>query len=73
MNQVCHAIHCGACRGVVGTLAFVQFRSGYELGIGGLSEDMAGGALEDMEDDFGMVAEAMVDLLLMEDIINGSP
>jgi hypothetical protein len=34
---------------------------------------MAGGTLEDMEEDFGMAVEAMVDILLLEDIINGSP
>lgn len=43
------------------------------LGIDDLSENVVDGALEDMEDVFGVPAEAVVDLLLLEDVINGSP
>lgn len=46
---------------------------GYELGIGDLSKDVAGGALDGMEDDFGMATEDVVDLLPLTDVINGSP
>lgn len=38
-----------------------------------MSVDAAGGALEDMENDFGVAAEALVDLVPLEDVINGSP
>lgn len=73
LNRVCQVVHRGARYGVAGALAFVQFRSGYELHIvSGLSGDAACGALEDMEDDFG-VCKAIVDLLPLENVINGSP
>jgi hypothetical protein len=45
----------------------------FKLGTGYLSEDVTAGALEDFEDDFGMATEAMVDILPLEDVINGSP
>jgi hypothetical protein len=38
-----------------------------------MSEDVVGGALEDMENDFGVAAEAVVDLVPLEDVINSSP
>lgn len=66
---VCHV----ARRGAVGALAFVQFRSGYELGIGDLSEDVVGSALEDFEDFFGIAAEVMVDILRLTDVVSGPP
>jgi hypothetical protein len=44
-------------------LDFVQFRSNYKLDIGNLSKDVTSSALEDMEDDFGMAFETVVDLL----------
>lgn len=73
LNRVCQVVHRDARYGVAGALAFVQFRSGYELHIvSGLSGDAACGALEDMEDDFG-VCKAIVDLLPLENVINGSP
>lgn len=61
------------CRNAAGVLAFVQFWSGYELSTGDLSRDVVVGALEDFEDDFGVATEAVVDLLPVEDVINGSP
>jgi hypothetical protein len=59
-------------RGAARALAFVQFRLGYELGTGDLSEDVAAGALEDFKDDFGITAEVVVDILPLMDVVNGS-
>jgi hypothetical protein len=36
---------------------------GYKLDIDNLSKDVTSSALEDIEDDFGMAVETMVDLL----------
>ena len=73
-KRVRQFVHRGACCGAVGALAFVQFRPGYELcDVFVISEDVAGGALEDIEDDFSVVVEAIVNLLPLEDVINGSP
>jgi hypothetical protein len=47
---------------------------GYELrDIVGLSEDVASDAVEDLEDDFSVDAEVVVNLLPLEEAINGSP
>lgn len=51
----------------------MQFRSGYELGIGDLSEDVVDSALEDFEDFFGIAAEVMVDILRLTDVVSGPP
>lgn len=61
------------CRGAAGALVFVEFRLDFKLGTSDLSEDATAGTLEDFEDDFGMPAEAMVDILSVEDVINRSP
>jgi hypothetical protein len=68
-------IHRGAHHSTVNTLGFVQFSPGYELGdTVDLLEDVASGALEDLEDDFGRASETVVNLLLLEEvIINCSP
>lgn len=73
-KRVRQSVHRGACCGAVSALAFVQFRSGYELcDVFVISEDVTGGALEDIGDDFSVVVEAIVNLLPLEDVINGSP
>lgn len=46
---------------------------GYELGTSELLEDALAGALEDFGDDFGIAAEAMVDILPPTDVVKGSP
>lgn len=66
---VCHVTR----RGGAGALAFVQFRSGYEFGIGDLSEDVVGSALEDFQDFFGIAAEVVVDILRLTDVVSGPP
>lgn len=66
--RIRQAMRRGAHRGAVGALAFVQYRLGYELGTGDLPGDATTGALEDFEDDFGMDAEAMVDLVPLKDV-----
>lgn len=70
---MCLAVHHGVRRCAARALAFKQFWSGYKLGTGDLSEDATIGALEDFEDVFGMDVGATVDILSLEDVINGSP
>jgi hypothetical protein len=67
------AIYCVTRRGVVGALAFAKFWSGFEVGIGDLSEDATAGTLEAFEYNLDIATEAMVDILSLEDVINGSP
>lgn len=66
LNRVPQHVHRGACHGAGSALALIQFWSG-------LLEDVAGGALEDMKDDFGMAVKVVVELLPLEDVIKGSP
>jgi hypothetical protein len=51
----------------------VQFRSSYELGTSDLLKDTATGVLEDFEDDFGIVAEAVDIILPLTNVVNRSP
>lgn len=60
------------CRGAAGALVFVEFRLDFKLGTSDLSEDATAGTLEDFEDDFGMAAKAMVDILPLKDVIHES-
>lgn len=66
------AICRGARRGAAGALVFVEFRLDFKLGTSDLSEDATAGTLEDFEDDFGMAAKAMVDILPLKDVIHES-
>jgi hypothetical protein len=54
-------------------LAIVQIRSSYDLGTGDLSEDVTAGALEDFVDDVNKSVRALVDMLMLENVINGPP
>lgn len=51
----------------------MQFWSGYELGTSDLPKDIAAGALEDFEDDFGIVTEAVDIILSLTNVVNRSP
>jgi hypothetical protein len=51
----------------------MQFRLGFELGTSDLSKDVTTGALKDIEDDFDMTTEVVVDILPLENVINESP
>jgi hypothetical protein len=57
----------------MGALAIVRFWSGYELDTSDLSEDAATCTLEDLEDDFSISVGVVVNILPLEDVINGSP
>lgn len=51
----------------------MQFQLGYKLGTSYLLKGATMGALEDFEDEFSIFAGAVVDILPLEDMINGSP
>lgn len=51
----------------------MQICSSYDLGTGDLSEDVTADALEDFVDDVNISVRAMVDMLMLENVINGPP
>lgn len=64
---VANRVQLAVCRGATGALAFVQFRSSYELDTDDLPEDATTGVLEDFEDGSGFVAETVVNTFPLTD------
>jgi hypothetical protein len=70
---VANRVQLAVRHGATGALAFVQFRSSYELDTDDLPEDAAISVLEDFEDGSDIVAEAVVNTFSLTNVVNGSP